>query len=325
MTARLFAKTGALKGVDHRFEGEAILGRDKECSLVVPSGSVSKRHARIFHDQKRDHYVLEDLGSLNGTALDGVPVEGEEILGHLHIVTLSGSLEVIFQDLEACRERHGAPARTVPSSSTATPTSPSERAMEGTHLDLESPALPSFLAMPDEDASVSNADATLFDKEILSIPRLSEEDGDLRATAPMEPVREAAERTQLDLEAPSFALPTTAEADEQPAANSSPEQAADVRYALEVPLLKGRLSLKPGENIVGRSPNVPVRIDVLDVSRRHAVLCIDRGKVTVRDLGSSNHTFVDEQKVDQEMLITPESQVHFGSVEVRLVRDEEEA
>jgi pSer/pThr/pTyr-binding forkhead associated (FHA) protein len=50
-------------------EREYILGRDKQCDLVVPSLLSSRRHARLSpHD---DGFLLEDLDSENGTYVNG--------------------------------------------------------------------------------------------------------------------------------------------------------------------------------------------------------------------------------------------------------------
>jgi predicted component of type VI protein secretion system len=59
-----------------RFEvqagGEVVAGRTGQCPIVVDHASVSRMHARIFRDS---HGVyLEDLGSANGTFLNGEPV-----------------------------------------------------------------------------------------------------------------------------------------------------------------------------------------------------------------------------------------------------------
>ena len=46
------------------------IGREaNENDVIVPSLNVSRRHARVFRDA--DRYILEDLGSHNGTLLNG--------------------------------------------------------------------------------------------------------------------------------------------------------------------------------------------------------------------------------------------------------------
>lgn len=50
-------------------EGENVLGRDPEVALWIDLNSVSRRHARIVVEG--DTAILEDLGSRNGTYVDG--------------------------------------------------------------------------------------------------------------------------------------------------------------------------------------------------------------------------------------------------------------
>jgi len=50
--------------------------------------------------------------------------------------------------------------------------------------------------------------------------------------------------------------------------------------------------LAEGENVLGRDPEVTVRIDVTGVSRRHARIVLRDGEASIEDLGSKNGTFV---------------------------------
>jgi pSer/pThr/pTyr-binding forkhead associated (FHA) protein len=53
-------------------EGEVIIGRGPECELRLSSKNVSRKHARIaFHN---DEYYIGDLGSTNGTYVNGIRV-----------------------------------------------------------------------------------------------------------------------------------------------------------------------------------------------------------------------------------------------------------
>lgn len=51
---------------------EVVIGRDPQSNIVLSDHGVSRRHARIF--QTETDFVIEDLGSSNGTYVDGVPV-----------------------------------------------------------------------------------------------------------------------------------------------------------------------------------------------------------------------------------------------------------
>ena len=49
-----------------------IVGRDPVIEMPLADVGISRKHARIFRDDKRARYVVEDLGSTNGTRLNGV-------------------------------------------------------------------------------------------------------------------------------------------------------------------------------------------------------------------------------------------------------------
>jgi DNA-binding winged helix-turn-helix (wHTH) protein len=54
--------------------GENVVGRDPKCAVAIPSGLVSRQHARIVVNGERA--VLHDLGSKNGTLVCGGRVQG---------------------------------------------------------------------------------------------------------------------------------------------------------------------------------------------------------------------------------------------------------
>jgi hypothetical protein len=63
-------------------------------------------------------------------------------------------------------------------------------------------------------------------------------------------------------------------------------------------------SFKPtGERTrIGRSPDCEIFLDDVTVSRNHAVLVEENGKVTVEDQGSLNGTFVNRKRIDSAPL-----------------------
>lgn len=55
-------------------ETSLLVGRLPDCELVVDDPSVSKHHARLTWSSKTGQTVVEDLGSSNGTLLNGARV-----------------------------------------------------------------------------------------------------------------------------------------------------------------------------------------------------------------------------------------------------------
>jgi len=74
---------------------ENVIGRGKECSVRIIDGGISRRHARILR-QAPGKYVIEDLGSSNGTTVGGVRVTGLYPLAEGDRVAVGPSIELRF-------------------------------------------------------------------------------------------------------------------------------------------------------------------------------------------------------------------------------------
>ncbi|MDQ4000987.1 MAG: DUF3662 and FHA domain-containing protein [Actinomycetota bacterium] len=63
----------------HSLEGRGPwnVGRSEENDIVISDPNVSRRHARLSRSD--NGFVVEDLGSTNGTLLDGAPIDRERI------------------------------------------------------------------------------------------------------------------------------------------------------------------------------------------------------------------------------------------------------
>ena len=71
---RLVVTEGGLRGTTLPLGASAVLiGRAANCTLVLDDDYSSARHARIYPDAGQ--WFVEDLGSTNGTFLDGTKVE----------------------------------------------------------------------------------------------------------------------------------------------------------------------------------------------------------------------------------------------------------
>ena len=77
--------------------GEALLGRSPDCALALLDGEVSRRHACLH--VTAGGVRLEDLGSTNGTRLNGVPIQGSATLLAGDRVTVGGHvLKLVAMD-----------------------------------------------------------------------------------------------------------------------------------------------------------------------------------------------------------------------------------
>lgn len=76
---RLIVTSGPLTGASLELTGGAItFGRAPNCSLVLDDEYASSMHAKIY--ERDGLIILADMGSTNGTFVDGVPVENEVAL-----------------------------------------------------------------------------------------------------------------------------------------------------------------------------------------------------------------------------------------------------
>ncbi|MBM66215.1 MAG: hypothetical protein CMH55_08285 [Myxococcales bacterium] len=84
---------------------ETVIGRSRECDIQLRNDSASRRHASVFVSP--DGYMVRDLGSTNGTAVNDQPVtesllsDGDELrLGRTVMRFLCGKgIEGKYQDL----------------------------------------------------------------------------------------------------------------------------------------------------------------------------------------------------------------------------------
>jgi len=78
--------------------------------------------------------------------------------------------------------------------------------------------------------------------------------------------------------------------------------------------------LGEGENIVGRENGCAIQIEDGSLSRKHAALIVKAGVVMMKDLGSKNHTFLENQKLNYEVEIRGGANLMFGMVKAILVK-----
>lgn len=101
--SRLWVVSGVHRGKTFRIaRPETRIGRATDNDVQFPDRSVSRHHCRIISDDGA--WWIEDLGSTNGTILDGAPILARRQLHHGdHIV--AGYSKFVFQEGERPLEK----------------------------------------------------------------------------------------------------------------------------------------------------------------------------------------------------------------------------
>lgn len=75
---------------------------------------------------------------------------------------------------------------------------------------------------------------------------------------------------------------------------------------------------------VGRDAGNDLAVEARGLSRQHAVIDLDaQGRLQLVDLGSTNGTFVNRERIDSPRLLADDDVIHFGNAEYRLFRQGE--
>ncbi len=72
------------------------IGRHNSCEILLPDRRVSRFHARITRHGK--NFVIEDLGSKNGTFVNGVPVSAPQVLRDGDEISIAFTFKFLFVD-----------------------------------------------------------------------------------------------------------------------------------------------------------------------------------------------------------------------------------
>jgi pSer/pThr/pTyr-binding forkhead associated (FHA) protein len=78
----------------------------------------------------------------------------------------------------------------------------------------------------------------------------------------------------------------------------------------------GEFTLTEGTHIVGRQEGVSIFISDRQVSRNHAVITVEGGRVTIEDKASANGTFVNGQRLSAPRTLKAGDQLKFGDLQL---------
>lgn len=82
-------------------EGALVLGRGEEAEVRLLDGSVSSKHARVRWDGWKREAWISDLGSTNGTLINGQSIGAQEVLLiESNVVSLGDETAFLFLKTE---------------------------------------------------------------------------------------------------------------------------------------------------------------------------------------------------------------------------------
>ncbi len=278
-----------------------VFGREAGCDIVVPNKDVSRRHAEIMATPQG--YVVVD-SSTNGTFVNGEPVNAQRLLSRADVIRVGDHDFRFYADAAAA-----APAA-VPSPPAPETSRPLElMSIEPSAGPVPMPVSPQVVASaPNRESTPTPASGaqprlhdTLYGSALPPIPPPAP------AAPPAAPVR------------PSVAAPPAP----RPSAATSPPLAS---MLVRTGSLKGtRFQVRVPVVNIGRADYNDLVIPDESVSTQHAKLQRREEVWMLTDLGSTNGTFVDGERIAGETAISPGAAIRFGEISLMFEPTDDDA
>jgi ABC-type multidrug transport system ATPase subunit/ABC-type multidrug transport system permease subunit len=269
-----------------------VIGRAQDCDLVLAEAQVSSHHCRLTHEA--DGFLLEDLGSTNGTFVNGAKIAPREPVHVPHgaRVTLGGQTPMPWPVASAGPAEASSPRPTVPPGS-------------GRQITIG--------RSPESDVQI--------DLPIIGWNHavITEENGQYiledRNSRNGTAIGEMSNRIQKAVLKPS----------DQVFLGSYKISAAQL-LSLEEKVEIGEaafqtVSFRGNSMEAGRDPGCDIPLDFPMVSWRHARLTRTPEGILVEDLGSRNGTYLNGLRVTGKVLARPGQEIGLGSVRFQLMEN----
>ena len=324
--------------------GQIRIGRRADLELTLPFAPLSGVHARLVRSAESTDWLLEDLGSTNGTFVGGErlkPGDKHPIAAGTQIKL--AEIKVIF-DGEVKRDEKNDATRVMPS---AEP--PVRRAAEGAEPPVKNTMKSTVPSA--EPAAAKSADAARAPEMQAMAVELQARVAEMKARAPEPPpvtsasAMPSAEPPPVRSPAPPVKSAASPVKSVAPAVKSeakgveptrtetfvrrpTPELSAPTPAPAAVPYLTAvegikddvktfRLEQREHTYMFGRTKRCEFRVKTSEVSREHASFTRRSDGIYVNDLGSVNGVLVNNTRVSEFRLVDGDL-IQLGHIKLRL-------
>jgi pSer/pThr/pTyr-binding forkhead associated (FHA) protein len=288
--------------------GEVTLGRSPACNIVAESGAVSKVHARI--ERTVDRLILKDLGSSNGTFVNGTKVM-TALLSDGDVLLLGG-VEPFRVRIEMGEVTSGSGIRRRVAQAELPEAEEQPRFSTDwkTRFEWDSGEREAIASLREEWENKTTQKQPVVKPPAAAAPPASPP---RRAPTPKTPPPPAA--------APAPAPKTTPPP--EAATVVKPEMAPAAAPLAEVRLVGSDYDLvvtSPGAHVLGRAADAPLRVKHATVSRTHArvILSEDRKTASLEHAGGANGTHLNGRAIDKAEPLSDGDEIGIGEVTLRV-------
>lgn len=267
------------------------IGYDADNDVVIPLPQVSSKHAQLARDGHR--FVLRDLGSTNGTFINGHAID-------IAVVRVGDTIGLGSYEFRFGRDL----VEKIPEQMNG----PRTQALE----------VPDLLRDPIIIGREVDCDI------VLDAPQISRHHAELTYTGAGWRLRDLGSANGTFVNDRSHRITELVVTDDDVVFFGSYRfPVTRIRDFLDTgsqDLQNGTVPLPLDKPIVtiGRGLGNDVVIDAPPISRHHARLIRSEGAVYIEDLGSANGTFIDGDRITERTLLEPGQTISFGSFAIRL-------
>ena len=326
--AKLVLQDGSPSGKELELtQPEMVIGRDASADVVIDSPEVSRRHVRVI--SANGHVQVEDLGSSNGTFVNGVRLTTSHTLQPGDVVQLGRAVSLTFL----------APAL-IPQVETREEAGPGLQGLTVLAGSLPPPAagLPPRLVVTVAGSEPQAVDLTLAQVRLGRAP-----DNDVVIDSPIVSghhavlergedgyrlrVEAGAKNPVLYQGVPVLGEQALHDGDVLRVGSLDPGVMVTLLYQWPAEATLGlrtrRIAFGESNQLqIGRDASNDIVLEAPTVSRYHAVVERVGQRYRVRDQRSANGTFVNDQRIEGEVWLAPGDSLRIGPYRFELGRDQ---